>query len=194
MNNSSLSTKTLKEIEHFVSNIVIRSGLVSYQEMTCLEEVKQNIYQAKKEVRENIEQFKEDTKKFLKKLQLSSHKNDDFQEELKSHIKEHVQELTAQGISEEEAIKIVFTEFQGVDFSELNQMEGEEQMKYNEAMKHWKYDEAIGLFYGGFLFLGGAAGFIVGNMYNMMWQAGVTGIIAGIGLGCISHGLIALKR
>nr|WP_247739078.1 permease prefix domain 1-containing protein [Bacillus sp. 165] len=137
-------------------------------------------------MKQNVEQFKEDTKDFLFKLRLSSNKNNDFQEEIQSHITEHVKELVSQGMTEEEALEIVLSEFEGVDFSELNQTKGAgKNMQYDE-----KIYEAIGVFYGGFLILGGAIGFITGS-----WLGLILGTVIGIGAGCVAHGLtVALKK
>ncbi len=140
----------------------------------------------KKEMKQSIEQFKADTKDFLLKLRLSSNRNDDFQEEIQSHITEHVKELVSKGMTEEDTLKVVLSEFEGIDFSELKQMEGEgESMKQNEQMY-----EAIGVFYGGFLILGGAIGFITAS-----WLGLILGVVIGIGLGNVAHGLtVALKK
>ncbi|WP_374720670.1 permease prefix domain 1-containing protein [Peribacillus tepidiphilus] len=185
MNNPLLSTKTEKAIKKFVNNISVHSGIVSTENMTYLEEIKMNMIHAKKEMKQNIEQFKADTKDFLLKLQLSSNRNDDFQEEIQTHITEHVKELVSKGMTEEDALKVVLSEFEGIDFSELNQMKGEgEMMKYNEQMY-----EAIGVFYAGFLLLGGAIGFIAAS-----WTGLILGIVIGIGLGNIAHGLTAALK
>lgn len=186
MNNQLLSTKTEKEIQKFVNNISIHSGIVSTKDMTYVEEIKMNINNAKKDMKQSIEQFKVDTKNFLIKLRFSSNKNDDFQEEIQSHITDHVEELVFKGMTEEDALKVVLSEFAEIDFSELKPIEKEgETMIQDEKMY-----EAVGLFYGGFLILGGAIGFITAS-----WLGLILGMVIGIGLGCVAHGLIvALKR
>jgi replicative superfamily II helicase len=185
MNNQMLSTKTEKEIQKFVKNISLNSGIVSSDNMTYLEEVKMNINNVKQDIKQNMEQFKEDTKDIVLKLRVSSIKNEEFQEEILTHIIDHVKELVSNGMKEEEALKIVFSEFEGIDFTELNQDKGVIQMtNYDERMY-----EAIGVFYAGFLILGGAVGYLTGG-----WTGAIIGAIIGIGLGNVSHGLTAVLK
>jgi hypothetical protein len=49
--------------------------------------------------------------------------------------------------------------------------------------------EAIGVFYAGFLLLGGAIGLIAAS-----WTGLILGIVIGIGLGNIAHGLTAALK
>jgi len=183
MNNPMLSTKTEKEIQKFVKNISLNAGIISSDNRTYMEEVKFNINHAKQELKQNVEQFKADTKDFLSKLRVSSIQNDEFQEEIQTHIKDHVNELVANGMNEEEALKIVLSEFEGIDFSELNQKKGENQMTKSDERMY----EAIGVFYAGFLFIGGAVGFLTGS-----WKGAILGCVIGIGMGLISHGITAV--
>lgn len=185
MNNQPLSAKTEREIQKFVQELSLNSGILAADEMTYLEEVKYNIYTAKQEMKQNIEQFKAETKNFLLKLRLSSAKNEEFQEEILTHISDYVRELVVSGVKEEEALDIVFSEFQDVDFSELNGDKGKggiPMMNGDEKMY-----EAIGVFYAGFLIIGGAVGFILGS-----WVGAMMGALIGIGLGNVSHGITAI--
>lgn len=185
MNNQLLSSKTVKEIQKFVKTMTINSGIISSDNMTYLEEVKMNINNAKQEMKQNVEQFKADTKDFLLKLRVSSIKNEEFQEEVQTHIMDHVKELVENGINEEDALKIVLNEFEGIDFTEINKTEGVSQMmSKNEQMY-----EAIGVFYAGFLIIGGAVGFLKGGA-----TGAIIGAIIGIGLGNVSHGLTVILK
>jgi len=184
MTNPMLSTKTEKEIQKFVQNISLNAGVISTDNRTYVEEIKFNLHNAKQEMKQNVEQFKVDTKDFLAKLRVSSIQNDEFQEEIQTHIKDHVNELVAGGMTEEEALKIVLTEFEDIDFSELNDKKGDSQMMTKADERLY---EAIGVFYAGFLFLGGAVGFLIGS-----WKGAILGVIMGVGLGLISHGITAV--
>jgi len=54
--------------------------------------------------------------------------------------------------------------------------------------------EAIGLFYAAFLFSGVGIGLLVGFITEHLIFGGIIGLIFGLGLGLLSHGVISLKE
>lgn len=112
-----------------------------------------------------------------------------------------------EGYSEDEAIKITMEKF---DEAELNNNGFQEFIdafggfgldNCNEMQKWYWYEkngEAIGLFYATFVVLGTAIGAFSGYMYghtlaNIAINAGL-GFSIGVGLGLLSHAIIALKN
>lgn len=81
-----------------------------------------------------------------------------------------------------------------------------EKREFKLSDWHNKYAEVVGLFYGGFIFLGGAIGGVlaffgksgVSEFLNNGWiyvlVGIITGILIGLSLGLITNGILVVRR
>lgn len=186
---SHVSNKTVKSIEKYVDKITLKLGYVSKENMTFLEEFKQEFYNSKKEMTENVRQFREDMEKIVQKLKVSSNAQDDFKEEMKQFLVDSVEDLLSQGYSEKEALKKALEQFGDEHTLEIIDKPNVKGWKNN--MKH---QEAIGLFYAAGLFLGAGVGAVAGFLYGHILYGAAAGVVIGLGLGLLSNAFIALKH
>lgn len=184
---SHVSNKTVKSIEKFVDNLSLKLGYVSKENMTYLDQLKQEFYNSKKEITENMKQFRDELETFIQKLKVSSNEKDDFKEEMKQFLVDSVEDLMSQGYSEEEALKRALEQFGDEHSLEIND---KQNSKGWVSMKQ----EAIGLFYAAGLFLGGGVGATIGFLYHHLIFGTAIGVIIGIGLGLLGNAFIALKQ
>lgn len=190
MSNEKISGKTMKSIEDFAKYLSFKLGYTSDENMTYLEEIKRGLQMAKEDWKRDVDDMKKETAKVVARLGLSPTKKEDFAEEMKLFLADHVEDLISQGYSEEEALKKTMQQFSEEDFSEIKR-NGWEGMEMRGKMET-RY-EAIGVFYAAFLFLGLGGGAWMGYAHDHLWLGlGIGGAI-GLGLGLLSHGLVTLK-
>lgn len=188
---SHVSNKTVKSIEKFVDNLSLKLGYVSKENMTYLDQLKQEFYNSKKEITENMKQFRDELETFIQKLKVSSNEKDDFKEEMKQFLVDSVEDLMSQGYSEEEALKRALEQF-----GDEHSLETSLEINDKQNSKGWvsMKQEAIGLFYAAGLFLGGGVGATIGFLYHHLIFGTAIGVIIGIGLGLLGNAFIALKQ
>jgi len=190
------SKETERKIDQFAKE---QSQLyLEESEMTYLEKLRRKAGQTKSKLNRKLARFRSSSEQAMEA------RNDMF-----LYMTDYMNDLISKGLSEEEAfekarVELAVSRENGktdphADFHERIQ-------QYYLSKDPANY-EAIGVFYGGFLFLGIAAGaligFIAGGALPGFRQDGWIytligigiGVIAGIGLGLISHAIIAtIKR
>ncbi len=164
-------------------------------EMTYMEKLRKKGGQTKQKIDKQLSKFKG-----------RSDQGQEAQDDMMLYISDYMNDLiSSQGLTEQEAFDKASEEMKFASNSEHSEDLNERFQQYYENRDPADF-EAIGLFYGGFLFLGlgigGLVGFLAGGGYdaflNRGWidtaiGAGV-GIIIGIGLGQITNAIIALKK
>ncbi len=188
----SFSKETQQKIDRFSAEMSQR--YLSDVEMTHLESLRKNVRQAANSVGEQIAKFK-----------AKSSKSIDAQNDLVVYMSDYMSDLISQGLTEQEAFEKAKTELSATDTEQASDMR-ERFIQYYKNRDPAE-EEAIGLFYGGFFFLGiavgGLIGFLVsggvpafsadGWIYTLVGVA--AGAFIGIGLGLISNAIIsAIKR
>lgn len=191
MANEKLSNKSVKVIENFASSLSAKLGYTKEDDMTYMEEIKQQLSNAKDELKQNMEMMKKEVGKFTTKLGMKPSKKGDFAEEMKQFLMDSVEDLKAQGYSEEDALKEAISRFSEEDFSEIKK---DCDNHYDQGGIQMKYEEAIGLFYAAFLFLGVGAGVWIGYVYQHMMLGGIIGFVLGLGCGLFSNAFVALMK
>jgi len=141
----------------------------------------------------------------LAKLKSRSNLSIEAQNDLILYMSDYMKDLMEQGLSEQEAFERAKEELrfrsETAEATDLQQRFAE----YYENLDPARY-EAIGLFYGGFLFFGIAIGALLGFLgsggkgafTSGGWIDTLIGItvggVIGIGFGLVSHGIIVLKK
>ena len=163
-------------------------------EMTYLEKLRRKTGQTKRKISAQ-----------LAKLKSRSEKSIDAQNDMMLYMSDYMNDLIAQGLSEQEALARAKEELK---FRSETARSVDLQERFAEYYENRDPadDEAIGLFYAGFLFFGLAIGALVGFLgsggretflaagwIDTLIGAGI-GAIIGIGLGLTSHAVIVLKK
>lgn len=125
----------------------------------------------------------------------------DFTEEIKTYLKDGLQELMEEGYSEEEAISMTLEKIDEAElkdtFAEFAKaFEGLDIQDY--AKKRAKRSEDVtGLLYGFFVMIGLASGTLVGYIFGHSWLSTIAGLFIGaflgVALGMLSHIIMLLK-
>lgn len=163
-------------------------------EMTYIEKLRKKSGQTKRKIDKQLSKFKG-----------RSDQGREAQDDMILYMSDYMNDLMSQGLTEQEAFNKASEELQFASNSEQSEDLNERFQQYYENRDPADY-EAIGLFYGGFLFLGlgigGLTGFLTGGGYEAFFDTGWidtaigsgVGIIIGIGLGQITNAIIALKK
>ncbi|MDD1501487.1 MULTISPECIES: hypothetical protein [unclassified Lysinibacillus] len=163
-------------------------------EMTYIEKLRKKSGQTKRKIDKQLSKFKG-----------RSDQGREAQDDMIIYMSDYMNDLMSQGLTEQEAFNKASEELQFASNSEQSEDLNERFQQYYENRDPADY-EAIGLFYGGFLFLGlgigGLTGFLTGGGYEAFFDKGWidtaigagVGIIIGIGLGQITNAIIALKK
>lgn len=125
----------------------------------------------------------------------------DFTEEIKTYLKDGLQELMEDGYSEEEAIQITLEK---IDEAELKDTFAEfakafEGLDEQDTKKRAKRNEdVVGLLYGFFVMMGLGSGTLVGYIFGRSWLSTITGLFVGVffgvALAMLAHIIFSLKR
>lgn len=141
----------------------------------------------------------------LAKFKVSSDQGREAQNDMIVYMGDYMQDLIAQGLSEQKAFEKAKEELEVASKSEHSADLHERFRKYYENRDPADY-EAVGLFYGGFLFLGlaggGLIGFLTGGGRTAFLDGGWidtaigvgAGALTGIALGLISNGIITINK
>lgn len=163
-------------------------------EMTYMEKLKRKTGQAKNKIIDKLSRLKRRSDTSL-----------EAQNDMVVYMSDYMKDLMDGGLSEQEAFEQAKEELK---FRSDTAKSADLQEQFAEYYK--KYDsaayEAIGLFYGGFMFfgfsLGALTGFISSGGREAFLSGGwidtligsVVGVVVGIGFGLISHAIIVLKN
>jgi hypothetical protein len=162
-------------------------------EMTYLEKLREKTSRTKRKIGAKLARFKG-----------SSDKGIEAQNDMALYMGDYMGDLVAQGLSEQEAFARA-SEALAADASERADDLHARFRQYYENRDPADY-EATGLFYGGFLFLGLAAGLLVGFLasggvpaflregwiYTLVGAG--AGVLIGLGLGQISNAVVTVLR
>lgn len=198
MNN--LSRETNRKLDELVRRVAQKAGY-SGGELTYQEHLQMKMEQTRKKLSAKYQRQKY-------KLGFGS-KNNDFVEEIKTYLAESIADYMREGHGEEEALKRTMDQFDEAELRPDFESFMKEFDDFGMDQMEWyaKNGEAIGLFYGGFMFLGIAIGALVGFLssggvpsflqegwiYTLVGTG--VGMFIGMGLGLLSNALIAvLKR
>lgn len=163
-------------------------------EMTYMEKLKRKTGQTRNKVAAKLAKFKSRSETSL-----------EAQNDMILYMSDYMNDLIAEGFSEEEAFGRAKEELKFPSETEKSADLQERFAEYYKNCDPVDY-EAIGLFYAGFLFFGLSAGaligflggggretFLSGGWIDTLIGVGV-GTIVGIGLGLISNAIILLKK
>jgi hypothetical protein len=188
----SFSKETQQKIDRFAAEMSQR--YLSDVEMTHLESLRKNVRQGMSSVGEQIAKFR-----------AKSGKSIDAQNDLALYMSDYMSDLMSQGLTEQGAFEKAKMELSATNTEQASDLH-ERFIQYYKNRDPAE-EEAIGSFYGGFLFLGVAVGGLIGFLvsggvpafsadgwiYTLVGV--VTGAFIGIGLGLISNAIIAaIKR
>ncbi len=196
VNEPILSGATIKQLDRMVERVARKAGYTGREELTYAEFIRNQL-------RATLANLQTEARDFRRKLSLKP-SNRDFAEEIKAYLRDGLTELMNEGHSEDEALQITLAKF---DQAELN----EEFADFLRAFDHFglapgreaEYwmspnQEAIGLFYGAFVIIGGALGALIGYMTSHGLVNVLVGLAAGccfgVGGGLLSHAVITLNR
>lgn len=141
----------------------------------------------------------------LAKLKSQSDLSIEAQNDMILYMSDYMKDLMEQGLSEQEAFERAKEELRFRSETTESADLQKRFAKYYENLNP-AHEEAIGLFYGGFMFLGVSIGALIGFLssggkgmfYSGGWIDTLVGVIIGgiIGtaFGLISHGIITLKK
>ena len=162
-------------------------------EMTYMEKLRRKAGQTKQKAGRKLSRFK----------QKSSHAIE-AQNDLILFMSDYINDLISKGLTEQEALEKAKGELTAAGESELNNDLSERYQQYFENQDPAIY-QAVGLFYGGFLFVGLITGALIGyilsggrqEFQNGGWIDTLigtgAGALFGIGLGEISHAVITVR-
>lgn len=188
----SFSNETLRKIDQFAKEQA--QHYLEEAEMTYLEKLRAKTNQTKHKIGRKLSRFKS-----------SSDQAHEARNDMILYMSDYMSDLISQGLSEEEAFEKARDKLAASGDSDFQADLHERFRQYYENRDPADY-EAVGLFYGGFLFLGVAIGSLIGFLtsggvpafmqngwiYTLIGTG--VGAIIGIGLGEISHALISMKR
>ena len=188
----SFSHETKQKINQFAREQAQR--YLQEAEMTYLEKLRRKTGQAKQKLEKRLARFKG-----------SSEQGREAQNDLIVYMSDYMSDLMSQGLSEQEAFEKAKEELTSQGNSNIHLELHERFEQYYENLNPADY-EAIGLFYGGFMFFGIAAGTMIGFItsggvptfseegwiYTLVGTG--AGIVTGLGFGLISHALIVTRN
>lgn len=163
-------------------------------EMTYLEKLRRKSSQTKQKINKKLARFKG-----------NSEQSREAQNDMILYMSDYMNDLISQGLSEQEAFAKAREELSAPGDSDLHANLHERYRKYYEN-HHPADDEVVGLFYGGFFFIGVVAGALCGYV----WGGGRTeflhggwidtligtglGALLGIGLGLVSNAIVFVNK
>ena len=183
----SLSHEMREKIDRFAGEQ--SPNYLAAAEMTYLERLRQKAGQTRQKVGNKLSRFKP-----------SSEQAREAKDDMVLYMTDYMNDLMSKGMSEDEAFNRAREALAADEGSELQNR----FVQYYENRDPADY-EAVGLFYGGFLFLGFAvgacAGYILGGGRMEFMSGGwidtlvgaIAGAIFGIGIGEICNAIIAKK-
>lgn len=186
----SFSRETQEKIKRFAKEQ--SQNYLEEAEMTYMEKLRRKSGQTKDKIGRKLSRFKGHSDKGL-----------EAQNDMVLYMSDHMNDLMSQGLTEQEAFEKAS--------EAMKQGSGSEQSaNFNERLRQYienrdlAAQEVIGVFYGGLMFIGMAAGgligylagggriaFLSGGWIDTVIGVGV-GLFVGLGLGLISHGIIAM--
>lgn len=188
----SFSHETRQRINQFAREQAQR--YLQEAEMTYMEKLRKKTGQAKEKLEKKLARFKG-----------SSEQGREAQNDLIVYMSDYMNDLMSQGLSEQEAFEKAKEELTSHGDSDIHVELHERLRQYYENLNPADY-EAVGLFYGGFMFLGIAVGTLTGFItsggvpafledgwiYTLVGTG--AGIVTGLGLGLISNALVVARN
>ncbi len=188
----SFSNETKQKINQFAKEQA--QHYLEEAEMTYLEKLQAKTNQTKHKIGRKLARFKGSSDQAL-----------EARNDMIVYMSDYMNDLVSKGLSEQEAFEKAKEELSASGDSDFHADFQEHIRQYYENRDPADY-EAIGLFYGGFLFLGVAIGALIGFLasggvpqflqdgwiYTLIGTG--VGAIIGIGLGEISHAIVAAMR
>ena len=163
-------------------------------EMTHIEKLRRKAGQTKKSIGIKLSKFKGVSGQAV-----------EAQNDMVLFMCDYIEDLMTTGLSEEQAFEKAKEALSSSEDSDLNTDLQERFRQYYENQNPADF-EAVGLFYGGFLFVGSIAGALIGYIVSGGRQTflhggwidtliGIgAGALLGIGIGVIFHAIIAMRR
>ena len=186
-----VSERSKDEINQFAKAQALH--YLDIAEMTYLEKVKAKGQNARHRAARKLKRFKP-----------GSDDAAEVQNDLILYMHDYMEDMLSQGIPEAEALERAKKDLRASEQSDAQSLMQEKIMKYIEE-RDPATDEAIGLFYGGFVLLGlllgaligylGGGGrelFLSGGWIDTLVGTGV-GLLLGAGAGMISHGILVRR-
>jgi len=196
MSHQPLSNQAADQLSRLVERLVRASGQDSYQA-----HIKRKVAQSRQKLQRKMDKAR---------TKLGRGPEDkDLAEEIHQYLTEAVNDLMAEGHSEADAIKAMAQRFDQAEatpgfagfaaaFNDFGLVEAYALAASDPTSPEGARLEAVGLFYGGFLILGLAAGSTLGWLAGRNWVTMGVGTAAGAGtgiaLGLLSNAVITLKR
>lgn len=169
-----------KALDALVERVAYKAGFTGNEDMTYKEVLQTKYEQKIRKMRGKLDRYKG-------KLGLKP-KRTDFTEEIRTYLRDGMDELMAQGHSLEEAIRLTGEKFDEAELAESFDAFVKNFDEFGlgeEAMRNqWRQnEEAGGLIYGGFSTLGVALGGLIGFINMGPWYYIVIGVGAGAMIG-----------
>lgn len=187
----SFSKETERKIERFAAEQ--SEKYLSQAEMTYLEKLRKKARGTRARIGERLAKFK-----------AKSAERVDAQNDLALYMNDCMSDLIAQGMTEQEAFEKAKAELAAPDSEQARELQ-ERWVQYYQN-KDVAEQEAVGLLYGGFLFLGIAVGGLVGFLASggvpaftaggwIYTLVGIgVGVFVGIALGLIGNAVITIMN
>lgn len=188
----SFSYETQQKINQFAKDQ--SQYYLENDEMTYIEKLRKKSNQTKNKIGAKMARFK-----------ASSDQGQEAQNDMILYMSDYISDLISQGFSESEAFEKASKELSAA--GEFEQSEGfQARFKQHDQKRSPADEELIGLFYGGFLFLGVAIGGLIGLLSSGGHPAfssggwvdtvigACIGAVIGMGLGQISNAIIVAMR
>lgn len=189
----SFSNETKQKIDQFAKEQA--QHYLEEAEMTYLEKLRATTSRTKRKIGKQLARFRG-----------SSDQAIEARNDMILYMSDYMNDLMSKGLSEQEAFEKAKSELSNSGDSDFHSDFHERIRQYYENRDPSDY-EAVGLLYGGFMFLGIAIGSLIGFLTSggvpAFFQAGWiytlvgtgAGAVIGIGLGEISHAVvITIKR
>lgn len=163
-------------------------------EMTYMEKLRRKTGEAKSKMMAKLAKFKSRSETAM-----------EAQNDMILYMSDYMKDLMEQGVSEQEAFERAKEELKFRSETTKSADLQERIFAYYNNFDPADY-EAIGLFYGAFVFLGLSIGALVGFIGSGGWGmflsggwirtliGAVVGVLIGVGMGLLSHAVIVLKR
>jgi len=192
MTDQTLSKETLQKLDKLVERVARKAGYTGHGGETYQEHLQSRLELGKHSQRHS--------RSMRKPVAKSTRK--DLAEEIRTYLRDGLSDLMKEGHSEKEALQITMDKFDEAehrpDFAGF--MDAFDGFGIEEYTEQWYMvnGEVIGLFYGGFVFLGLTIGGFAGYLASRSLIDAAIGLAfggcIGIGLGLISHALIVLLK
>ena len=198
MQKQSLQNKTIQWIKEALHPISLKMSQQSPEGVTYRDALLQKLDQKVAKAKLKGQSTRAKSHRYLQRLGIHLRDPDDFLTEIRLYLEYNIAALMADGLSETEAAQKTIEYF-----SE----DGDGQTNFDKLINDWsnyyidqiltysddtKKDEAVGLFYAAFFLLFGIGGGLWGYFTDRLIVGLITGILGGLAMGLLIHGIITL--